>query len=114
MNQNYIDANATLQALINQLAYDPNQIETLKSLMLVEQHIHTLFADLLHVASSLKFMVENKAQYSQDAASYKVLMATIHGDPMLMNQWSDLLMTIKLTNPDIEEQMKTVTRYQAF
>jgi hypothetical protein len=106
MNPTFNLIRLQMSELAQSMMSKPELEEDYAKLLSIEANVHTLNMDLEQVAKNLQQVLGRRDQYNADAAFYRIIMKTIQSDPGLMDQWTDLLMTMKLTNPDIEEELR--------
>jgi hypothetical protein len=95
-----------MDAILDKMAYEPQNQSLMFEMMVIEKNLQELYSDFELMAKQLRHILGEQDQYNADAAYYRVIMKNVQADSTLMNQWTDLLMTMKLTNPAIEEELR--------
>ena len=80
--------------------------EVLVNLNTIETAFTAMYSELTHVSKELSKHLDEKKQTNADAAYYRIILEKVANDDVLKGLWTDLLMTMKLTNPEIEEEFR--------
>ena len=97
-----------------QHCHNPELAELLTELNTIEAAFTAMFTELKSVGEELSKHLDAKRQMNADAAYYRVILQKVANDDVLKGLWTDLLMTLKLTNPDIEEEFRKAANNFAY
>lgn len=80
----------------------------------MEASYEQIIKDRDNFKSSYEFQQKRTKQYEAKAVVFDFMMSEISKEESLRSQWTDLLMTMKLVNSDVEAQIQEVINKAAY
>lgn len=105
-NTTYHDIHKLFNKTFTQHSGNETMGEVLTDLNTIETAFTAMFSELKAVSLELSKHLDEKKQMNADAAYYRIILQKVSSDATLRDMWTDFLMTLKLTNPEIEEEFR--------
>ena len=105
-NTTYTEIHKMFNRMFTEHSGNVELAQVLIDLNTIETAFTAMFTELTSVSKELSKHLDEKKQMNADAAYYRVIQEKVREDATLRDMWTDLLMTMKLTNPNIEEEFR--------
>lgn len=105
-NTTYSDIHKMFNQMFMEHSGNAEMAQVLINLNTIETAFTAMFSELKAVSTELSKHLNEKKQMNADGAYYRIILDKVANDATLRDQWTDFLMTLKLTNPDIEEEFR--------
>ena len=105
-NTAYKDIHKMFNQMFMEHSGNPEMAQVLINLNTIETALTSMYSELTMVGQELSKHLDEKKQANADSAYYRIILQKVAEDATLRDMWTDFLMTLKLTNPDIEEEFR--------